>query len=68
MRIQDTIISNLDLQELVRKPDVYNIEKEIESLHRLLDKLAPDTIDVGDLIGDRILKLLSSDADWDKIK
>jgi hypothetical protein len=44
------------------------IEAEIASLHRLLDKLAPNTIGEGDLIGDRIEKLLSSDADWDKIK
>jgi hypothetical protein len=69
MRSFNNLFDVMDLKESIKQPDTYHrIEEEIASLHRLLDKLAPNTMGEGDLIGNRIEKLLSSDADWDKIK
>ena len=69
MRSFNNLFDVIDMKASIKQPDTYHhIEEEIASLHRLLDKLAPNTIGEDDLIGNRIEKLLSSDADWNKIK
>ena len=75
MRSFNNLFDVIDMKASFKQPDIHRdidrfnrIEAEIASLHRLLDKLAPNTIGEDDLIGNRIEKLLSSDADWNKIK